>query len=1196
MKLSANIIRSAAIILLFSISSCNSEDPSQLSKKIKQNGNEVWFKQANLSLGHRIEMINAEKGFAISRGKGDPSSGGEKGEFLIFENGRWLPVDNYDYSDFPIVKKYNSQETWYVTHETYNGFFKPHLYSYSNKQKREIELPQIMWDKTDYSMWFSLSFTPSGKAHMVGQKGNIIFYNGKTWNEIYSPVKNESNTDIIGGDLHDVFMINDSLGWAVGKVGAILKYSNRKWQIYNSPVDVDLNKVSFINENTGWIAGERGTILKYENGVWKNIKTEFRINFYTINIVNENKVYFAGAKSSIILFENGEWKQNESIKIFEDDFQDISIITENGKDKIWIIGNNGIYTNTQSYNFSFTDITSQASLRKEGVGGIFFDYNNDSYPELFLINEKSPNLFYENRQHNSFSEVFTFLNSKNDEQFFSQFNAFGDVNNDGFTDVLEVMDDLRFQLSFGEGNFNFAENKRQNYLKPDYIQSDLNFSLSAKFADFDNDGNLDLYISNVTSEDMLFKNDGTGNFKNVYKNSGINKFIKPRSFGSVFSDFDNDGFIDLLIIYRGPKNGKHISLFLNKGNFKFAEKDDPAFYVNVAPATFSTTVSDFNNDGFTDILVFNNTVKLKLLINNGDASFKDCTDSVGLSKPIAHPEPVNGIVDAADINNDGWIDLFVGSKLFLNSPEFHFKEIAEEIGINFTGNPSFTDTDNDGDMDLFIGSSVFSMGEGVRAALYRNNLIGGNFLKVKLNTDLSNRSGIGTKIFLTGFDKNGKQKYKTVKEAGLGSSPMLMRDFTKIHFGIDTSLTYSLEVKFPSGVSKNINQPEINKTVEVIESSQPAHSLILAGKSFNRTLLLIDWFVEIIKFILFGLFLYFLITYGLKTKAQKFVKKIYTPVALILFYAFLIHLTVEGGLYFSIFISFVFPSALFFAFVKITSDYIERKESKYISHYKLFEILGVGGTGKVFKAVDIHENKIVAVKVLNPQLMKDEENRRRLNSEGRLLSSMNHPNIVKVFEFGETEKHSFVAMEYLSGGTLEEFIEKNYPLSSDTIINIAEQVCSGLNEIHGKDILHRDLKSQNIMFDENNVVRIMDFGLSKSPLVSTMTSLGTVVGTLGYVAPEQVTNMYVDQRCDIFSFGVVMYQMITNKLPFTGENEIALIHSIFNAQPEKPSVINKECHEEIERITLKCIEKEPEKRFKNVDELLNEIAKLKNSN
>lgn len=1140
-------------------------------------------------------MLNTEIGFAISRGKGDPENGGEKGEFLIFENGRWTAFDNFNYSDYPNVKKVNEKTIWYLTHSNYDNSYKPHLYSYSQSRIKEIELPKVMWDETDYSMWLSLSITPGGNAYMVGQRGNIIFYNGKKWKEVYSPVKNENASNIITGDLHDVFMISDSLGWAVGKAGIILKYYNGSWHNYDSPVNVELNKISFINKNTGWIAGEKGTVLKYENGTWNKMITDFRINFYTIKAINENKIYIAGARSSLILFENGEWKQNESIKIFEDDFQDISVIEENGADKIWLVGINGIYTNTQSHNFSFTDITAQASLRKEGAGGVFFDYNNDDYPELFLIKEKSPNLFYENRYNNSFGEVKTFLSS-GETQFFSQVNALGDVNNDGYTDVLEIMDDLNYRLLFGTGGLDFKENKNSDYLKLDYIQSDLLATLSAKFVDFDNDGNLDLYISNFNAEDMLFKNDGTGDFKNVYKNSNIGKYLNHRSYGSIFGDFNNDNFVDIVIIYRAAKNGKHISLFLNKGNFKFIEKDDSTFYAKVSPGTFSGIAEDFNNDGFTDLFVFNAGEKLKMLINNGDASFKDFSESVGFSGPVTHPQPINGIVAAADVNNDGWLDLFIGSKLFINSPQFYFTEITEEVGINFTGSPSFADTDNDGDMDLFIGSYVLSMGEGVRVAFYRNNLISGNYLKVKLYPDLSNRSGIGTKIFLTGFDKNGNQKYKTIREAGLGSSPMLQKDFTNIHFGLDTSLTYSLEVKFPSGNTKTVNNLGTNQIIEIKESSMLAHLLILSGKSFQRSILLVDWLTEIVKFILFILILYLLIIYGLKTKAKQIVKKWYVTGLLLLFYVLLIHFTVESEVYFSVLISFISPVALYLLFIKIASDYIERKESRFISHYKLLEILGVGGTGKVFKAIDIHENKTVAVKVLNPQLLKDEENRKRLNSEGRFLSSMNHLNIVKVFEFGETEKHSFVAMEYLSGGTLDEYIEKNYPLSFQTILIIAEQVCSGLKEIHNKNIIHRDLKSQNIMFDEKGIIRIMDFGLSKSPLVSTMTSLGTVVGTLGYVAPEQVTNMNIDQRCDIFSFGVVLYQMVTKKLPFTGENEIALIHSIFNTEPDKPSLINYKCPAELENIIIKCIMKDPEKRFSNADELLGEFIKIQNMN
>ncbi|MBZ0180833.1 MAG: serine/threonine protein kinase, partial [Melioribacteraceae bacterium] len=154
------------------------------------------------------------------------------------------------------------------------------------------------------------------------------------------------------------------------------------------------------------------------------------------------------------------------------------------------------------------------------------------------------------------------------------------------------------------------------------------------------------------------------------------------------------------------------------------------------------------------------------------------------------------------------------------------------------------------------------------------------------------------------------------------------------------------------------------------------------------------------------------------------------------------------------------------------------------------------------------------------------------------------------------------------------------------------QICDGLHFIHSKEIIHRDLKSQNIMFDGDKNLRIMDFGLSKSPLVSTMTSLGTVVGTLGYVAPEQVTGIEVDSRTDIFSLGVIMYQMITKELPFNGENEIALIHSIFNTQPKSPSEVNGNSTKELDAIILKTLAKEPGDRYNNVIELKSELNRI----
>ena len=229
---------------------------------------------------------------------------------------------------------------------------------------------------------------------------------------------------------------------------------------------------------------------------------------------------------------------------------------------------------------------------------------------------------------------------------------------------------------------------------------------------------------------------------------------------------------------------------------------------------------------------------------------------------------------------------------------------------------------------------------------------------------------------------------------------------------------------------------------------------------------------------------------------------------------------------------------------------------------------------------------------MNPALLQDAENKKRFSGEGQLLSSFNHPNIVKVFETSEADDKFFIAMEFLEGGTLNELLQKNYPLDKLLIKKIMTQICAGLAEIHSHKVVHRDLKTNNIMLDSSDDIRIMDFGLSKSTLVSTMTSLGTVIGTLGYVAPEQVTNINSDHRTDIFSVGVIFYELLTNTLPFKGENEIALIHSIFNNIPPPPSSINNLTGKLEDEIAEKCLQKDPARRYQSVQELILELNKL----
>lgn len=257
-----------------------------------------------------------------------------------------------------------------------------------------------------------------------------------------------------------------------------------------------------------------------------------------------------------------------------------------------------------------------------------------------------------------------------------------------------------------------------------------------------------------------------------------------------------------------------------------------------------------------------------------------------------------------------------------------------------------------------------------------------------------------------------------------------------------------------------------------------------------------------------------------------------------------------------------------------------------IDEYKLIEKIGSGGMGEVFRALHAKSGEEIALKLLHEEMMFDEENKKRLFREGRFLSDFDHPNIIRARNIGEWEDRAYIAMELMKGGTLKEFLLTRHPLNELQIRGFVLQICRGLLEIHRHGIIHRDLKTGNLMLDSDSNIKIMDFGLSKSPLVTTMTSLGTVLGTLGYVAPDQITGMKSDQRVDIFSLGVVIYELFTNDLPFKGENEMALIHAIFNNTPKPIRAVRPETDPLWDEIVTKCLQREPEDRFQSVQEII----------
>jgi two-component system, LytTR family, response regulator len=275
-----------------------------------------------------------------------------------------------------------------------------------------------------------------------------------------------------------------------------------------------------------------------------------------------------------------------------------------------------------------------------------------------------------------------------------------------------------------------------------------------------------------------------------------------------------------------------------------------------------------------------------------------------------------------------------------------------------------------------------------------------------------------------------------------------------------------------------------------------------------------------------------------------------------------------------------------------------------LAHYRILSLLGKGGMGEVFLAEDTRLYRKVALKVLLPDVAQDLDKLARFVQEARAASALNHPNAAHIYEIGEADGRHFLAMEYIEGETLEKRLAGD-ALPFAEIVAIASQVADALDAAHARGIVHRDIKPANLMLAARNHVKVLDFGLAKIlPISGTeipsssqlatqfLTSGGVVLGTVSYMSPEQALGRDVDHRTDLFSLGVVMYQMASGKLPFAGASAQETLARILQSPPDSLARLNYELPEEFERIVKKCLEKDRNRRYQSARELLVDLNNL----
>jgi serine/threonine protein kinase len=263
-----------------------------------------------------------------------------------------------------------------------------------------------------------------------------------------------------------------------------------------------------------------------------------------------------------------------------------------------------------------------------------------------------------------------------------------------------------------------------------------------------------------------------------------------------------------------------------------------------------------------------------------------------------------------------------------------------------------------------------------------------------------------------------------------------------------------------------------------------------------------------------------------------------------------------------------------------------------LGHFEILSLLGEGGMGAVYKARDTHLDRLVALKVLPHDKMADEERKRRFSHEAKAASALNHPNIVTIYDIAADDGIDFIAMEYVEGRTLEALLHAG-SLPVPEAVKYARQIADGLAAAHSAGILHRDLKPANIMVRDNGLVKLLDFGLAKladptdtsesqATRTLALTRVGTVMGTVAYMSPEQAEGKRLDFRSDIFSFGVVVYEMLAGKRAFAGDSEASVVASLLRDEPRPIPELRADVPQELEHLVTRCLRKDPDRRVQTM--------------
>ncbi len=1148
-----------------------------------------WYFEEKTPYVYNIRMLSDSTGYATTSGQGNNISG----HVLKYSNKKWYSTQQYDYSDFPALFVSNEQDqpqVFAINHLTHNGDYKPVMKYFNGRNWSAMSLPKIMWDDTDYAMFFVMAGNSYNNVWGAGQKGNIIHFNGHNWRKVSSPLEWKSEQNYYEADIFNIFVINDKEAWACAYGGKILHYTKGKWvvdTVFENMPDSRFYDINFLDENFGIAVGENGAIAVYKNGIWTIDYLNKDWKFYSVKIFQKGDFWIGGSDGgNSLLLHNFEDRLTVSASlstlkagtIFDFDGFEVK-----GEYKFWLATIKGILTNRAEKTITFSDVTLEANLPVRGRGGIFFDIDNDDDSDLMILSEgNTPYRGYINDGKGNFSDMNFPMGIKPLDDISGGL-IFGDVENDGKVEILLTDEENRLML------MNQAENLQ--FVKIETALPEIKLSIDVwstlKFWDINKDNYIDIFWGNESDGLNVILNNGYGEFVTILE-LGIPIKSGKKLLGITLYDVNVDGLTDILLVYNSGIN----ELWLNKNNYQFDNSNYNSIQGFIGDDSFMGIFSDFNNDRWPDLFVYKRKTILPIL-NNLQPRKKEFAPGPNIGK-IYHYYWETGMVTAGDINHDYFNDLYVSNSLWMNQKGKFFENISEVAQISFEGNSTFEDIDNDGDLDIFFGNLSKASGLTKNIFLYKNNLEDKKSIKLKFECYNNNRFGIGSWLWIYETADDTKNDYLCAsKYVGFEGNPLLSENIFPLTIPVKANKKYRALIRFPDGTEKEIPGIVPGNTYTISDNSFPARMIAIFNWNFLFSFKNANVILEISKLIIFifcMLWLLFKFRHVIKLQMRW---KIFLGSGLFILY--FVHFVFSGLHPFSLdnLGSYSTIILVITAAPYLSALILEKHRLQRISHYKILNLIGEGGMGKVYKARSTKTNQIVALKILNRGVTESEDGMIRFQRESKIGIEMANKNIVRFYETGEQEGQCYLAMEYLKGQTLKDQIRSAENFSAPKIVRISIDILNALSEIHKKNIVHRDVKSENIFITTGQQVKLMDFGLAKSAIFTAATKTNEILGTLAYMSPQQAVGETVDRRSDIYSLGVIMYELATGKLPFSGEHDMAVIFEIFKSKQSSIRHFKPDFPPELEKCIFKAMAKELENRYSNDADFIKDLKNLK---